>query len=83
MVSVCKHATGNVFKVQRNLVSSNTQRNPKNVPLKECLTYPKYYNNIHKMPIYCSSVMFTCQLSEGVLCGEKMYDIVCFCVAFV
>ena len=37
--------------LQWNLVSSNTQGNPKKVPLKECSTYPKCYNIIHKMAI--------------------------------
>ena len=51
--------------IQWNLVSSNTQGNPKKVPLKECSTYPKCYNVSAKL--FCvakTSVAFVLLLFE-------------------
>ena len=54
--------------IQWNLVSSNTQGNPKTVPLKECSTYPKCYNIIHKMAILQQCCVY---VLAKLFCGAK------------
>ena len=55
--------------IQWNLVSSNIQGNPKKVPLKECSTYPKCSNIIHKMAILQQCYVY---VSAKLFCGAKM-----------
>ena len=58
-----------ILHIQWNLVSSNIQGNPKKVPLKECSTYPKCSNIIHKMAILQQCYVY---VSAKLFCGAKM-----------